>query len=179
MYKDFLRKVIVCAVVFSEHSADSRSSSCSPSAAVAGHRLQAGDAVGHRRVGGEQPHDALAAERVRDHQVADATQPAVLRQRQRRVPASSLRRAPARASGSPVSWAPDVVRLVLAGAADRQLDDQRPRSGRAPAAGARRGCRRPSSSSAPPNGRNQASWAIQVMTAAIAPATEEIRMSRL
>ena len=88
----------------------------------AGHPLEAGDPLGHRRVGREQRGQALTAERVGDHQVALGDQPVVLRQRQRGGPALDLaqRRAPARA-GRATSSAPGGVGLVLAAAADRHL----------------------------------------------------------
>src|SRR5919112_2101353 len=55
-----------------------------PASALAelpGHLLQAGDALGHRWVGGEQRRQPLAAERVGDHQVALGHQPVLLGQR--------------------------------------------------------------------------------------------------
>ena len=94
------------------------------------------------------------------------------------VPASSLRRALARASGSPVSWAPEASasysreRLMAswmteAASGPRIMISSMPR---------RPG---PSSSSERPIGISQAKLTRNMITEASAPATEEMRMSRL
>lgn len=94
------------------------------------------------------------------------------------VPTSSLRRAPASASGSPVSRAPDASasysreRLMaswmrLAASGPRIMIRSMPR---------RPG---PSSSSERPMGISQAKFTRNMITEARAPATDEMRMSRL
>ncbi len=97
----------------------------------------------------------------------------------RATPASSLRRAEARASGSPVSLAPSSsasysrVRLIAiwiiiaASGASRLIASSASGLGR-------------SSSEPPPNMLvNISIWPIEVMTPAMAAATELVRMSRL
>ena len=96
----------------------------------------------------------------------------------RRVPVSILRRADGQGERVAAELRAGGVRLELPGTADRQLDDHgRDRAEDEQQQRAEDAA--PSSSSEPPNGMNHARWPIQVTTAASAPATEEIRMSRL
>lgn len=94
------------------------------------------------------------------------------------VPASSFRRALARASGSPVSWAPDASasysreRLIASWITDAAMG---------PRIMIRSMPRRPgpSSSLERPTGISQAKFTRNMITEASAPATDEMRMSRL
>ena len=144
------------------------------------HRLEAGDPLGHRRVGRHQPRDVLRPERVGDHHVAGVDDSRCGASGARATPVSSLRSAEARASGSPVSVGAVLVGVVLAGAADGHLDDhrgERRQQGQARQAiglGGPRRCRHRRTC-----WRTSASAPIAGMTPATAAATDAVRMSRL
>ena len=89
-----------------------------------GHLLQPGDPLGHRRVGREQVGDPARAERVRDHQVRGGGDRALRVERHRLGAHLDLAQRAGqreRVLGQPGTG---LVGLVLAAAADRELDQR-------------------------------------------------------